>query len=105
MGYHVLRAHSVADAIQVASAHHGPIDLVLSDVVMPGGTGRMLIEELQVARPGIRTLYMSGYPADDVVRHGVEGGMPFLQKPFTLAALARKVRETLEAPPSPPPPV
>ncbi len=95
MGYHVLRAHSVTDALQMASAHPGTIDLVLSDVVMPGGTGRLLIDELRVTRPGIRTLYMSGYPADDVVRHGVEGGMPFLQKPFTLASLARKVRETL----------
>ncbi len=101
MGYRVLRAHSAADARQLANAHAGTIDLVLTDVVMPGDSGRVLVDELKAQRPGIRTLYMSGYPADDMVRHGVEeGDVPFLQKPFTLATLARKVRETLTVPPS-----
>jgi FixJ family two-component response regulator len=69
---------------------------VLTDVVMPGASGRVLIEELRMARPGVRTLYMSGYPTDSIVRYGVEeGDVPFLQKPFTMSTLARKVREAL----------
>nr|MBA3948339.1 response regulator [Acidobacteriota bacterium] len=84
------------DAFAAAAAHEGAIDLVLTDVVMPGVTGAELIAQLTAARPGIRVLYMSGYPADEVVRHGVEDGAAlFLQKPFTLATLARKVREAL----------
>ena len=96
LGYRVLTAASAADAMTAALAFEGTIDLVLTDVVMPGASGRVLIEELRMARPGIRTLYMSGYPADSIVRYGVEEGkVHFLQKPFTMSTLARKVREVL----------
>ena len=96
LGYRVIAANTPAAAIAAAAAHTGPIDLVLTDVVMPGATGADLVAHLTAARPGIRALYMSGYPADEVVRHGVEQGAAlFLQKPFTLATLARTVREAL----------
>jgi len=96
MGYRVLTAHSAADAIAVAGRHAGTIDLVLTDVVMPGASGRDLVEKLRGSRPGLRALYMSGYPTDAVVRHGLEEGeVRFLQKPFTMASLAAKVREAL----------
>jgi len=98
MGYRVLTAHSAVEAIAVASRHAGGIDLVLTDVVMPGASGLDLVEKLRGSRPGIRVLFMSGYPADAVVRHGVEEGeVPFLQKPFTMVGLAAKVREALAA--------
>jgi len=96
LGYTVLTAHSASDALAAALAHAAPIDLVLTDVVMPGASGRMLVEELRNLRPHVRVLYMSGYPADAIVRYGVrEGEAPFLSKPFTLSTLARKVREAL----------
>ena len=96
MGYRVMTAFSAAEAIALAGGYAGVIDLVLTDVVMPGASGRDLVEQLRGARPGVRVLYMSGYPADAVVRHGVEeGDVPFLQKPFTMASLAAKVREAL----------
>jgi CheY-like chemotaxis protein len=96
LGYRVLTAHSAADAMALSLAHQDEIDLVLTDVVMPGASGRVLIEELRLTRPGIRMLYMSGYPADSIVRYGVEEGeVPFLQKPFTMATLSQKVREAL----------
>jgi DNA-binding NtrC family response regulator len=96
MGYRVLTAHAAPEAIAMAAAHPGAIDLVLTDVVMPGASGRDLVEKLRGSRPGIKVLYMSGYPADAIVRHGVEeGDTTFLQKPFTMTTLARSVREAL----------
>ena len=96
MGYRVMTAFSAAEAITMASGFSGGIDLVLTDVVMPGASGHELVQKLRASRPTIKVLYMSGYPADAVVRHGVEEGeVPFLQKPFTMASLAGKVREAL----------
>ena len=96
MGYRVLTAHSAAEAIALASRHAAGIDLLLTDVVMPGASGRDLVEKLRGSRPAINVLYMSGYPSDAVVRHGVEDGeVHFLQKPFTMATLAGKVRAAL----------
>jgi len=74
--------------------------LLLTDVVMPGLSGRQLADELTKRRPATRVLHTSGYTDDAVVRHGVlEAGIAYLQKPFTSASLARKVRETLDARP------
>ncbi|HUF23256.1 MAG TPA: PAS domain S-box protein [Vicinamibacterales bacterium] len=98
IGYRVLVAHSAAEAVALAGNHTGGIDLLLTDVVMPGASGCDLAGKLRGSRPSIKVLYMSGYPADDVVRHGVEEGeMAFLQKPFSLASLAAKVREVLSS--------
>jgi CheY-like chemotaxis protein len=98
-GYEVLEAADGAEALAVFRSHPGPIDLVVTDVVMPGGGGRVLAGRVEAERPGVRVLYLSGYADDPGVRDGEAGGGPFLQKPFTPHALAAKVREVLDAPP------
>ena len=99
-GYAVLEARHGAEAIEISERHRGPIQLMVTDVVMPQMSGRELAQRLQPVRPDMRVLYMSGYTDDAIVRHGVLGeGMAFLSKPFTPDALALKVREVLDAPP------
>jgi CheY-like chemotaxis protein len=101
-GYHVLEARHGAEAIDISERHRGPIQLMVTDVVMPQMSGRELAQRLQPVRPDMRVIYMSGYTDDAIVRHGVLGeGIAFLSKPFTPDALALKVREVLEAPPRP----
>jgi two-component system, cell cycle sensor histidine kinase and response regulator CckA len=98
-GYTVLEAPNGEAALAIAMAHPGPIHLLLTDVVMPGLSGRQVADQLTRLRPDIRVLYTSGYTDDAVVRHGVlEAGIAYLQKPFTTASLARKVREALDRP-------
>jgi two-component system, cell cycle sensor histidine kinase and response regulator CckA len=98
LGYTVLDAANAAEALAIAREHRGPIHLLLADVVMPGASGRQLATRLAGSRPETRALYVSGYTDDAIVQHGMlEPGLAFLQKPFTPAALARKVRETLDA--------
>jgi CheY-like chemotaxis protein len=95
----MLKSTSPEDALQVAARHKEPIDLLLTDVVLPGMSGRKIAEHLALLRPGMKVLYMSGYTDDSVVRHGLlEANTAFLQKPFTPTGLARKVREVLDAP-------
>ncbi|QEL17624.1 PAS domain S-box protein [Limnoglobus roseus] len=97
-GYTVLAAADAAEAMEVATRRGRPVDLLLTDVVMPGPSGRVLAEELQAGWPELRVLFMSGYTADAVVRHGVASDRAdFIQKPFTPDAVARKVREVLDA--------
>ena len=97
-GYVILEAPEGQTALAIAAAHTGPLDLVLTDVVMPGMSGRDMAVRLAASHPGLRVLYMSGYTDDAIVQHGVlEAGIQFLQKPFTPNALARKVREVLDA--------
>jgi signal transduction histidine kinase len=96
-GYTVLEAKGGRDALRICEQHSGPIQMIVTDVVMPEMGGRVLVERIVVLRPGIKVLYMSGYADDTVIRHGVlEEGTAFLQKPFTPAGLSSKVREVLD---------
>jgi PAS domain S-box-containing protein len=96
-GYTVLEARNGQEALVLCDQHQGPIDLVATDVVMPGINGGMLVERLAVKRPTLRVLFMSGYTDDDMLRRGiVDPRMAFLPKPFTPEALASKVREVLD---------
>jgi PAS domain S-box-containing protein len=98
LGYSVLAAPSGWDALRVAERHRGPIHLVLTDVVMPGLSGRELVRQLAAVRPGMQVLYISGYSDEAIARHGVlDPGTAFLQKPFTPDRLASKVREVIDA--------
>jgi signal transduction histidine kinase/ActR/RegA family two-component response regulator len=96
-GYTVLEARSGHEALLLCERHQGPLDLLLTDVVMPRMSGRELAERLGPIRPDLSVLYMSGYTDDAVIRHGVLGaGTAFLQKPFAPAALVQRVRESLD---------
>lgn len=96
-GYRVLAAEGAEQARAIVEQYDGAIHLVLADVVMPGGSGRQLVEDLLAQRPGLRVLYTSGYTDDVVLRHGVRNAeVDFLPKPFGSAELARKVREMLD---------
>ncbi len=97
-GYRVLTAINGRDALKVMQAHDGSIDLVLTDVVMPELSGPALTQAAHARWPGVKVLFMSGYTDDAVVRHGLlQGEVAFIQKPFTQAGLARKVRQVLDA--------
>ena len=97
-GYKALVASTPEQALQVCASHSGTIDLLLSDVVLPQMSGKEVAGAVARRRPGIRVLYISGYTDDAIVQHGIlEPGTAFLQKPFTPHALARKVREVLDA--------
>jgi PAS domain S-box-containing protein len=97
LGYTVLEASSGPQALAVASQHTGHIDLLITDVVMPKMSGREVSQMLASLRPDLKTIYMSGYTDDAVLRHGIHKlGATFLQKPFSLGTMARKVRDTLE---------
>jgi nitrogen-specific signal transduction histidine kinase len=96
LGYRVLTCASPHEALAMAAGHDGPLHLLLTDVVMPEMNGRELATRLTESRNGLRVLYASGYGEDVIARHGVvEGGVLLLQKPYSLEALARKVRSAL----------
>ncbi|MBI4444207.1 MAG: response regulator [Acidobacteria bacterium] len=97
-GYKVLDAANGAEAMEVSKRHPGPIQLLMTDAVMPGMNGRELAQTLRQMRAETKVLYVSGYTDDSVLRNGLlESGTAFLQKPFTRDALARKVREVLKS--------
>jgi signal transduction histidine kinase/ActR/RegA family two-component response regulator len=97
-GYEVLEAARGDEALDIALRHPRTIHLLLTDVVMPGMSGRRLWEQLSTCRPDAKVLFMSGYTDDAVVRHGIrDAGLPFLQKPFSLTALADAVRRAIDA--------
>jgi PAS domain S-box-containing protein len=97
-GYNVLVAGNGQEALALAAPAHCRIDLMITDVVMPGMSGRELTTRMAQSRPGLRVLYLSGYTEDAIVHHGVlDAETAFLQKPFSLDALACKVREVLDA--------
>jgi CheY-like chemotaxis protein len=97
LGYSVLVASGGAEAIEIAHAHTGAISLLLTDVVMPGMSGRQVADELLASRRGLKVLYLSGYTDNTVVHHGVlEQGLHFLPKPFSREDLAKKIRDILD---------
>jgi CheY-like chemotaxis protein len=99
-GYKVLLAADGPEAIRISKEHPGAIDLLLTDMVMPGMSGPELAKELMARRPLMKVLYMSGYTEYAVVNQGVmERVQSFIWKPFSNAALAQKVREVLDSPP------
>jgi PAS domain S-box-containing protein len=98
-GYTVLEADRGNTALDIARRHKGRIDLLLTDVVMPDTNGRKLAESLRATRPGLRVLFMSGYPDGAILHNGMlEHGVAYLSKPFTTEAMTRKVRDILDAP-------
>jgi CheY-like chemotaxis protein len=99
-GYEVIEGADAEDAIRVAASYHKPIDLLLTDVVMPGMSGRLLAQRLAEHHPHLKILYMSGYTDDAIVHHGVlTPDIAFLQKPFTPSTFARAVRDVLDTRP------
>jgi len=103
-GYRVVEASGAEEAICIieTSRNGTKVDLVLTDVIMPGMSGKDMSKHLQAKQPDLPVLYMSGYTDEAIVQHGVlEPGINFIQKPFTPDALALKVREVLDAKPQP----
>lgn len=95
-GYNVLEAANGAAALDVAREYEGEIHLVVTDVIMPGMSGNELVTQLKTTRPGIKSLFVSGYPDDAIAPHGIlDPGITFLQKPFTGESLTRKIRELM----------
>ena len=102
-GYRVVEAADGAVAMQIAVAHEGVIHLLLTDVIMPGMNGRELAQRISEIRPNVKVLYMSGYTENVVGHNGMlDAGVRLLQKPFNLRDLKSKVREVLDATPTPP---
>jgi two-component system cell cycle sensor histidine kinase/response regulator CckA len=101
-GYKVLEAEHGEAGLRIAEACKDHIDILITDVVMPGIGGRELAKKLLVLRPSISVLFLSGYTEDAVVTQGASSpAIAFLQKPFTLQNLAKKVREVLRSRPAP----
>jgi CheY-like chemotaxis protein len=99
-GYRILTAAGAEQAFEIAVAHQGAIDLLLTDVVLPTINGRQLAERIRARYPGIRVLYTSGYSDDVIANRGVlNTGLSYLAKPFSPESLLGKVREVLETTP------
>jgi CheY-like chemotaxis protein len=99
LGYQVLTASGGEQAIRVSDSHSAEISALITDVIMPGMSGRQVAEELKRRRTGIKVLFLSGYTEDVIAEHGVlEPGVDFLAKPFHLEDLGRKLREVLDRP-------
>jgi CheY-like chemotaxis protein len=97
-GYTVLTAATASDALLTCQAHRGKVHLLLTDVVMPQMSGRVLAERLLLARPEIKVIHMSGYADDAILHHGtLAPGTHFIGKPFSAADLTKKVREVLDS--------
>ncbi|HEY2923855.1 MAG TPA: response regulator [Candidatus Eisenbacteria bacterium] len=97
LGYRVLAAEDGPLAFGLSRSYGGPIDLLLSDIIMPGGNGIEWARRLRRERPSMNILYMSGYTCETLRREGVpDPGVRFLQKPFAPDTLARKIREILD---------
>jgi PAS domain S-box-containing protein len=96
MGHTVIVAANARDAVDLF-AHHDEIDVVITDVVMPGGSGALLARQLVARQPSLKVIYMSGYTEETIAHHGVlNAGLSFIHKPFTSLQLGRKIREAFE---------
>ena len=96
-GYKILEAKDGEDALRISNEHEGTIDLMITDVVMPGMNGRELAEPLQSLRSEVKVIYMSEYTDNAIVHHGVLApGLNFLEKPFSPESMAHKVRRVLD---------
>jgi len=95
-GYHLLEAPDGEDALRISEGYAGPIHLLLTDVVMPGMNGQELAYRLRSIRSETKVLFMSAFTIEFLADYGVISGEPLITKPFTLAGLAHKVRETLD---------
>jgi two-component system cell cycle sensor histidine kinase/response regulator CckA len=99
LGNTVLEAGRPTEARKISEQYQGAVDLLLTDVVLPQMDGKRLFDSLSPLFPEMRVLYVSGHTENVIVHHGVlEAGVQFLQKPFTVDSLARKVREALDEP-------
>jgi PAS domain S-box-containing protein len=97
-GYNILEAPNGKEALRMVREYPGKIHLVLTDVVMPGMSGKELVSQLEALRPGIKALYISGYTDNAIVHHGtLDSAVAFLQKPFAVGSLAGKVREVIDS--------
>jgi DNA-binding NtrC family response regulator len=96
--YEVLEAKDGTDALRVAAAHLGKIDLVITDMYMPGLRGPEVVASLVPTRPGLRVLFISGYAGEGIARTNVPAGANFLQKPFSGKELAATVQTVLSGP-------
>jgi CheY-like chemotaxis protein len=97
LGYRCIEAADATEALRIVEQEKDGVDLVVTDVVMPGPSGGALGEQLAVLRPGLPVLYTSGFTDEDAIRRGLlAAGRPFLQKPFAPNDLARRVREVID---------
>jgi CheY-like chemotaxis protein len=98
-GYQTIVAAGPLQALALVRQHAGPLDIVVTDMVMPDMNGRQLYTELCKLRPGLRVLFMSGYPGDTLAQHGgaLDEGLHFVQKPFTVADLTHRIRHVLDS--------
>jgi CheY-like chemotaxis protein len=94
-GYTVLEAETGEEAVRVAAEHGGRIDVLLTDLIMPGLSGAEVARRIMTAHPAVQVVYMSGYGAEDLAEHGVGHPAHFLGKPFTPDALIAKIQEVL----------
>ncbi len=96
-GYQVLKARTAVEAAAAFHACRENVQLLLTDVVLPGRNGRALANDLRAARPGLKTIFISGYPENEVTKHRLEEpGLFYLPKPFSVESLVKKVRQVLE---------
>ncbi len=99
IGYTVLIANNPVDALSLCEKNHSPIDLLITDVVMPNMNGKELRDRIKILRPGIKVLFMSGYTSNVIVHHGIlEESVHFIQKPFSMNDFARKIQGILGTP-------
>ena len=98
-GYTVLEASNPQEALACCSSHQGSIDLMVTDIVMPGGDGEQLAAQMCQRRRGLRVIFMSGYSEHSILQRILaQPGAAFLQKPFTPTQLSQKIREVLDSP-------